>query len=356
MKTLKIIASICIPLAFSLNVNAQCTNCENTLDNGVNSSAIGKGTEATGQASFASGAYSIASGDGATSIGFRNLSSDIYTTTIGNFLQATESHAMVIGDGYGLDNELINNNAYSLMIGFNSTKPTLFISTSDGNLKTGKIGIGNITNPIAKLHLKSDDGEFASIFIEPNNWNAGEPAKLLLGDTNHFIKAENIYGVEFSSTNNFVFTGNNSGFGVEEPKAKVHINGDLLFEQNMNGIIMKSEDGNCWKGTITNSGELEFSQIDCGTLTSVQNNIQEKHSEVFIYPNPTNGELTIEYTGNKKNLRVEFYTINGLLLETHKIRKGENSIELSKIPGQMIIASIFTTKGELISTNKILIN
>ena len=53
---------IVILLLFFLNnnVNGQCTHCENTTDNGINSSAIGKGTQATGQTSFASGAFSIA--------------------------------------------------------------------------------------------------------------------------------------------------------------------------------------------------------------------------------------------------------------------------------------------------------
>ena len=51
---------IVILLLFFLNNNGQCTHCENTTDNGINSSAIGKGTQATGQTSFASGAFSIA--------------------------------------------------------------------------------------------------------------------------------------------------------------------------------------------------------------------------------------------------------------------------------------------------------
>ena len=118
---------------------------------------------------------------------------------------------------------------------------------------------------------------------------------------------------------------------------------------------MKSEDGNCWKGTISNNGELMFLQIDCETLVSAENISEPKHSEVFIYPNPTNGQITIEYAGNKKNLRLEIKTINGLLVATHKIKKGENSIEINNISDQIIIASVFTNKGELISSNKVMI-
>ncbi|MBU3928314.1 MAG: hypothetical protein KKB74_10955 [Bacteroidetes bacterium] len=355
MKAIRLIASLIILLTFAQQINAQCINCENTTTNELNSSAIGKGTEATGSASFASGAFSIASGDGSTSIGFRNLSSNIYTTTLGSFLKATVSHAMVIGDGYGLDNELINDNAYSLMIGFNSTKPTLFISTSDGYLKTGKVGIGNITSPISKLHIKADDGEVASIFIEPNNWSLGENSMLMLGNAEHSISADLTSGMKFSSQSNFVFNGTNFGIGIEQPKAKLHINGDLMFEHDINGIIMKSEDGNCWKGQINNNGELIFTQVDCNNVSSVENLENSNDSQIFIYPNPSNGDLTIEYTGNQNELRIEISTVNGLIMGTYKIKQGENKIRLINPSAQMIIVSAFSLDGKVISTKKIII-
>ncbi|MCF6169601.1 MAG: hypothetical protein L3J66_01310 [Bacteroidales bacterium] len=119
-------------LVFIMNiVNAQpCTNCQGTQDNNDNSSAIGVGTKAFGTASFASGLYSEATNIGTTAIGFRNTSIGNYSTTLGNFLKASEAHSIVIGDGYDVGFELVNNKPYSLMIGFESTKPTFFISTS----------------------------------------------------------------------------------------------------------------------------------------------------------------------------------------------------------------------------------
>ena len=115
------------------------------------------------------------------------------------------------------------------------------------------------------------------------------------------------------------------------------------------------QNDNCWKGTISNNGELVFSQIDCETLTSTEKITEPKHSEVFIYPNPTSGQITVEYTGNRKNLRLEIKLISGLLVATYKIKKGENRIELNNIADQMIVASVFTKKGELISTNKVVL-
>jgi len=44
-----------------------------------------------------------------------------------------------------------------MMIGFKSNLPTFFVGESSGVNRTGKIGIGNVTSPAAKLHIKADD-------------------------------------------------------------------------------------------------------------------------------------------------------------------------------------------------------
>jgi hypothetical protein len=320
---------------------SQCITCDATPE-GAYAQIIGVNSTAQGPGSIAIGSNA------------HTLSTAVNSIAIGTAIKTVAGLSMVIGSGRDSENMLVNTFQQSLMIGFGSSQPTLFVSRSNAN-KTGRIGIGNITSPQSKLHLLADEFENAEIFIEPNNWNTGEIARLILGNTFHSITTNNLEGMKFESENNFIFNGNNLGFGVEEPKAKVHINGDLLFENSLNGIIMKSEDGNCWKGTISNNGELMFLQVDCETLVSAENISEPKHSEVFIYPNPSNGQITVEYTGNRENLRLEIKSISGLLVATYKIKKGENRIELNNISDQMIVASVFTKKGELISTNKVVI-
>lgn len=88
------------------------------------------------------------------------------------------SGGMVIGGGiageHGSDAYLVNDSSNSLAVGFNSTRPTLFISESPNNYsqnilnKTGRVAIGDVM-PQAKLHIRSDMGEDAGIILQPGD-------------------------------------------------------------------------------------------------------------------------------------------------------------------------------------------
>ncbi len=359
---------ILISILFASRLFAQdCTSCDGTISSGPNSSAIGKNTSATGLTSFASGFASEATGSYSTALGFYSFANYTKAVSIGSAVKATSEGSMVIGSGsYSLGHYLENNTPRSLVVSFYSIYPTLSVREPlNQNVafdKTGRVAIGNVVdqygiiNPQAKLHIKADQEEPAAVLIEPNSWSAGEEARLIMGDTDHFIRTENNSGMLFNSKNNFIFNGMNMGLGVEDPQTKLHLDGDLLFENNINGIIMKSEDGNCWKGTISNGGELVFTQVDCETLLSGIKSETPKHADIFIYPNPTHGMINVEYTGNKKDLRLEVKTIAGHLIGTHKLNKGENRIALNNIAEQLVIVSVYTQKGALVSTSKVLID
>ena len=54
------------------------------------------------------------------------------------------------------------------------------------------------------------------------------------------------------------------GLGTEDPKAKLEVtDGDIYISDIDKGIIMKSPDGNCWRGVLDNSGSLSFSGVVC---------------------------------------------------------------------------------------------
>ncbi len=107
---------------------------------GVGATASGYESGAFGTGATASGNYAIAvATDGATASGSRSFAVGHYVTA------GTAIDSMIIGTGVDNVNRLVNNTANSLMIGFNSTVPTLFIGTSAGAGTTGNVGIGTST-------------------------------------------------------------------------------------------------------------------------------------------------------------------------------------------------------------------
>lgn len=381
---MKKITFILILLTLYFVSNGQVHYSE-TETSGTGASAIGINSKAIGNAAFSSGFASEANGYYTTSLGFYSYTNANNAISIGSAIKANMYNSITLGSGcYGNNIFLENNTIQSLIVGFNSKYPTLSVTEPENQdiefSKTGKVAIGNIIDsygqlaPLQKLHLKADQEEIAAIFIEPNNWSAGSGsggssggsidkrgegtpsvngAYLLLGNSNHGVGALSDIGLFFNSESNFIFNEGRVGIGIESPKTKLHINGDLLFENNMDGIIMKSPNGQCWKGNINDNGELVFTNIDCDNLSDIDNT--EAKSQVFIYPNPASNQIIVEYTGNQENMRLKLKTINNTLISTHKIFKGENTIIINDIPSQMIIATIFDTNGNIISSEKVMI-
>lgn len=319
-KTQKIMKRIVLLLIVATFLSAimygQCINCENTQNNGVNSSAIGYGTIASGEKSFASGLTSTASGVGSTTLGIDNLATGHYSITLGSNLKAGNGHAIVIGSGYANLFRLENNHTYSLMVGFLSQYPTLFVSTSPSYNKTGRIGIGNVTDPEAKLHIRSDDDEAATLYLQPSNWNTANNASIWLGNQNHGISADTEEGMIYQTEQNHVFKS-----------------GDVYIENIEKGIIMKSPDGRCWRGTLDNSGNLNFTVLEVcpGTPTSVpENNTEKSDSEAKVYPNPGTSMLTIQ-TKTYPCL-FELYNANGQSVLTKNIDQAVKNIETGNLP------------------------
>lgn len=164
---------------------------QHTLTVGLNDSIDknSKGAVALGALNYIQGEAAMAFGRSVKVTGNDNIG-------IGHHIRVNGlSCGMVIGSGIegilGADAYLVNDSSNCLMVGFNSTKPTLFVGASPNDYgqgilnKTGRVAIGDVM-PQAKLHIRSDIGEDASLILEP-----GDPTKnsvfIRFGDTQHSI-------------------------------------------------------------------------------------------------------------------------------------------------------------------------
>lgn len=76
-----------------------------------------------------------------------------YAAAVGRYLRVNAEHAMVLGRGLLPNSRLTNDTADSLMVGFNSDMPTVFVGPSSGAGTTGDVGIGTVA-PEAKLDVR----------------------------------------------------------------------------------------------------------------------------------------------------------------------------------------------------------
>lgn len=227
-----------------------CTNCYQCYSSSsLYSSAFGKNDTASANYTVAFGLSSRAKSLNAIAMGSYNISQGQNSITLGGNLSALQTKSIVIGFGYdpSSGSRLENNLPYTLMVGFGSIYPTLFVGRSEEYNKTGKIGIGNITNPQAKLHIKADVGEVAAMYVEPNSWAAGSSAVVQLGNQYHGLIGSYDRGLEFKTQKNYIFYDGNLGIGTTNPihLFQVAFNGSQFYLDNNTLTFEAQGGGNC---------------------------------------------------------------------------------------------------------------
>ena len=138
---------------------------------GSTGSYYGRYSSATGLYSFGGGYDSDATGHYSMALGTRNKAIGPASLALGIDVRGTGDRSMVIGSGYSISSPLTNSLANSLMVGFKSDKPTLYVGSASGPGTVGNVGIGTSYVPIARLkvsNLTTDDWYYG-IKSEVNN-------------------------------------------------------------------------------------------------------------------------------------------------------------------------------------------
>lgn len=191
--------------------------------------------QAKGNYSATIGMNNITMGANSMAVGQANKTVGATSFALGKFARANATNAVVIGSG--MDNTdakaLINNYSGTLMVGFNSNRPTLFVSSSNGLSTTGRIGIGNVTNPSAKLHMLSDSNEDAGFILETSN-KSSKSAFLQLYDDKHKIMVSK-EGMRIESADNITMRGK---VGINTDNT---FTGDYDYTLAVKGGILTSE-------------------------------------------------------------------------------------------------------------------
>ncbi|WP_336964385.1 T9SS type A sorting domain-containing protein [Chryseobacterium contaminans] len=102
---------------------------------------------------------------------------------------------------------------------------------------------------------------------------------------------------------------------------------------------------------ITANGGFRYVGFDAFTwvkdsnivLGTSENKISKK--EVSIYPNPTNGPLSIDL---EKNSEVKIYSTDGRILKTVQAQKGSNDINISELPKGIYFIKTATESAKVI--------
>ena len=217
-------------------------------------------------------------------------------------------------------------------------------------------GIGYLGDGHAGLFIDGADGDFYGMdycsLIQFNDLSLG------LSNMSDSQIDFGVGGDYFSPAHikmSILHTGN-VGIGTNVPHAKLQIaDGDIYISDINKGIIMKSPNGQCWKGTISNSGILQFYEITCPELTVSINPNSEILDNIKIYPNPTKNqvEIIIEHQENV-TYQLQIMDIKGNIIKSLKINQIQTKVNINDFQSGIYLFKLFDLNSNKTITKRII--
>lgn len=278
------------------------------------SSNIGDTCFATGYSSFAGGYRSYAGGSCSFAFGNNSqaLQSNAYvmgnmasasganSLSLGFYTHANQNGSIVIGSGSSA-NAPLTSTVPGIMMGTGSSVPTIFLSRANGTLSSGKVGIGNVTTPLAKLHIVADKYEDAGIFLQPTGKN-GEVSFINMTDNNHQIMVKEDGSMHVKASNNDLnLSGSNANLSGNAFTLGYHNNKKFYATTQGNPAIYSNAyrtTNGCFRYTEGSSYAIEFNNNALLFRTAVyQQPPEPRSSEITNWRDAlllkTNGAITL---------------------------------------------------------------
>lgn len=192
-------------LLFSIGSMAQAYSSGGGSASGYKST-LGNQNTASGNYSFAAGWGSQALGQTSFALGYYSKAEGLNSMAMGMYTDSQTAYGITIGKGYSSTKPLANNTG-GIMLGAGSNVPTLYISPQNTENRTGRVAIGNVTSPSAKLHIAGDGVENADILLASTGTNKSV--------------------IQFRSSNNNITVGSDNVMKFNAPNMQFYPTGQV---------------------------------------------------------------------------------------------------------------------------------
>lgn len=211
-----------------------------------------------------------------------NYSLGYYSYNLGWEINGSYGSSIIIGSGVSPLKQLSNPNG-GIAFGMNSMVPTMRITASANDNKTGMVAIGNITNPLEKLHILSDNQENAGIFLQTSN-----------DDKSTFIK--------FNNDNQYISVRN--GQMDIQTGGQMNITAKGLMNLNSEGNALGITSGNAnLTGNLFTLGSMKSKKLsfDANDFPIILSNATRVGST--FYRNQQGSSYAIEFKNDALRIR-----------------------------------------------------
>lgn len=294
--------------------------CDTIEANSINSVALGENNKVYGVAAMAFGNNIKVNGG--------------FSLGMGRFLKTNCGYSITIGNGIvgagNLPNLFLENNYNCcLIIGFKSTKPTLTVGPSPndyphGSLtfdRTGKVAIGDVPVPeiVAKLHIRSDEGEDAGVFLEPKDLE-NSSTFIRLRDEGHGIEVDNNGDMSITAGDN---TMSMQSTNITMAGATIGLTSDNTMDLQSTNITLTGKVGI----NTNNESDTYALAVDGGILTNEVfiKNVDEWYDNVFAK------DYKLLSLSDLKRYVNEFGHLPEVPSETEVLAEGYNMAEMQSI-------------------------